>query len=171
MWGWIWCNGVIPIWNWGGISSKWRKRLNLDWAGMGLFRKFPAHKYLLWPDDAGKEGATKLATRLGLWRCSLINLPHKDANECLLKGISKEEIQGCFNAPVDLTPEAIVSPNYFSRVESWRSSWLLYLQLPSSIPYVRVSRIRLTDYLHPGAFTFCTQGALVGTSYRPKESK
>jgi len=39
------------------------------------------------------------------------------------------------------------------------------------IPYVRFSRIRLTDYLHPVAFTFCTQGASVGTSYRPKESK
>lgn len=65
-------------------------------------------------DAAGKEGAAKLATRLGLWRCSMINLPYKDANECLLKGISKEEIKGCFNTPVDLTPETIVSPDYFT---------------------------------------------------------
>jgi len=56
----------------------------------------------------------------------------------------------------------------FSRVESWRSGYVLYLQLPLIKPYVRFSRIRLSDYLHPVAFA---HGALVGTSYRPKESK
>lgn len=65
-------------------------------------------------DHAGKEGAAALAARLGLWRCSLINLPLKDANECLLKGIAPEEIIRCFNAPIDLTPETIVSPDYFT---------------------------------------------------------
>lgn len=65
-------------------------------------------------DHAGKEGAAALAARLGLWRCSLINLPLKDANECLLKGIAPEEIIRCFNAPIELTPETIVSPDYFT---------------------------------------------------------
>lgn len=65
-------------------------------------------------DEAGKEGAAKLAARLGLWRCSLIVLPYKDANKCLLEGVSSQEIQACFNSPVDLTPETIVSPEYFS---------------------------------------------------------
>lgn len=65
-------------------------------------------------DEAGKEGAAKLAARIGLWKCSLIELPCKDANECLIKGISKKEIQSCFNAPIDLTPETIVSPEYFT---------------------------------------------------------
>lgn len=65
-------------------------------------------------DEAGKEGAAKLAARLGLWRCSLIVLPYKDANKCLLEGVSSQEIQACFNSPVDLTPETIVSPEYFT---------------------------------------------------------
>jgi twinkle protein len=65
-------------------------------------------------DAAGKEGSAALAARLGLWRCSLINLPNKDANECLMKGVPAEEIIRCFNAPVDLTPETIVSPDYFT---------------------------------------------------------
>lgn len=65
-------------------------------------------------DTAGKEGAATLAARLGLWRCSLINLPCKDANECLMKGITTEEIINCFNSPIDLTPETIVSPDYFT---------------------------------------------------------
>jgi len=40
----------------------------------------------------------------------------------------------------------------FSRVESWRSGQKLYLQLPLIKPYVRFSRIRLSDHLHPEAF-------------------
>jgi hypothetical protein len=39
-----------------------------------------------------------------------------------------------------------------SRVESWRSCYELYLQLPLIKPYVRFSRIRLSDYLLPEAF-------------------
>lgn len=65
-------------------------------------------------DNAGKEGAANLAARLGLWRCSLINLPCKDANECLINGVKEDEIIKCFNAPIDLTPETIVSPDYFT---------------------------------------------------------
>jgi hypothetical protein len=38
-----------------------------------------------------------------------------------------------------------------SRVESWRSGYVLYLQLPLIKPYVRFSRIRLSDHLHPEA--------------------
>jgi hypothetical protein len=41
---------------------------------------------------------------------------------------------------------------YFSRVESWRSGQELYLQLPLIKPYVRFSRIRLSDHLLPVAF-------------------
>lgn len=64
-------------------------------------------------DSAGQEGAAKAASRIGLWRCSLIKLPKKDANECLRSGISTEDIITCFAHPIDLTPETIVSPDYF----------------------------------------------------------
>ncbi len=39
-----------------------------------------------------------------------------------------------------------------SRVESWRSGCELYLQFPLINPYVRFSRIRLSDHLLPVAF-------------------
>jgi twinkle protein len=65
-------------------------------------------------DDAGREGAVVLATRLGLWRCSLVALPLKDANECLLKGVTKEIIIQCFNNTKDLSPETIVDPSFFT---------------------------------------------------------
>lgn len=65
-------------------------------------------------DEAGKEGAAKLAARIGMWKCSLVILPLKDANECLKKEISLEEIVKCFSNSIDLTPETIVEPTYFS---------------------------------------------------------
>lgn len=34
-------------------------------------------------DDAGKKGAAEVAQRLGLDRVRIVNLPHKDPNECL----------------------------------------------------------------------------------------
>ena len=64
-------------------------------------------------DDAGRDGAVTLAARLGLWRCSLVILPCKDANECLLKGVAKDEIIECFNNTKELSPETIVDPSYF----------------------------------------------------------
>ena len=65
-------------------------------------------------DEAGREGAANLAARTGMWKCSLVALPLKDANECLKKGIPFEEIIKCFNNSIDLTPETIVEPSYFS---------------------------------------------------------
>jgi len=41
----------------------------------------------IWPDQdsAGLEMLRKMITRLGAWRCSVINVEYKDANEMLLK--------------------------------------------------------------------------------------
>lgn len=66
-------------------------------------------------DDAGKEGAQKLALRLGLWRCSIVELPLKDANECLKGGVSQEEINKCFEDSIDLVPGSLVNPSDFTQ--------------------------------------------------------
>lgn len=47
-------------------------------------------------DDAGKKGVGEIIDRLGRHRCFLVRLPMKDANACLQSGISKEEIDECF---------------------------------------------------------------------------
>ena len=65
-------------------------------------------------DDAGKEGASKVAVKLGLWNCSLVELPMKDANECLLKGVSKEIVEHCFDDTIELVPATLVSPTDFN---------------------------------------------------------
>jgi twinkle protein len=64
-------------------------------------------------DDAGHRGAMALASRLGLWRCSIVELPYKDVNECLLKKVSTDEIIKCLINAKELTPETVVSPKTF----------------------------------------------------------
>jgi twinkle protein len=43
-------------------------------------------------DEKGEEGAEKLAERLGAFRCRRVRLPAKDANECLVDGVTREAI-------------------------------------------------------------------------------
>jgi twinkle protein len=64
-------------------------------------------------DDAGQQGARDLAVKLGEWRCKLVTLPFKDANECLMKGIGKDAIDSCFDSAVDFKPDSLVTPMFF----------------------------------------------------------
>ncbi len=64
-------------------------------------------------DGAGQKAAQDLAVRLGEWRCKNVLLPFKDANECLLKGVTKETITECFVNADDFKPETLVTPMFF----------------------------------------------------------
>lgn len=44
-------------------------------------------------DTAGQSIIDNLVNRLGKWRCRNVLLPCKDANECLMKGMDKSEIE------------------------------------------------------------------------------
>jgi len=43
-------------------------------------------------DPAGQKGVAELCERLGRERVRVVNLPHKDANECLMQGVPKDDI-------------------------------------------------------------------------------
>lgn len=43
-------------------------------------------------DDVGREAAKEIARRLGEHRCRLVELPHKDINECLMAGMTTDEL-------------------------------------------------------------------------------
>jgi twinkle protein len=45
-------------------------------------------------DDTGKKAVSEIVDRVGRHRCRVVELPMKDANECLLQGISTSEIIG-----------------------------------------------------------------------------
>lgn len=46
-------------------------------------------------DKAGQEAVRDLVERLGRERCKVVTLPHKDANDCLMQGIPRDEMLGC----------------------------------------------------------------------------
>jgi twinkle protein len=61
-------------------------------------------------DSTGERGAEKLAERLGRYRCYYVRLPQKDANECLLAGYSREEINRCIEEAEEYRPKNLKTP-------------------------------------------------------------
>jgi len=60
-------------------------------------------------DKTGREATVEIIERLGRHRCKLVNLPEKDANDCLKEGVSFEQIQQAFDRAVVLDPVELKS--------------------------------------------------------------
>lgn len=65
-------------------------------------------------DKPGDEAAEEIANRLGRHRCLRVMLPRKDANECLVHGVPKAEIDRAIAEAVDLDPEGLSRPSGFA---------------------------------------------------------
>lgn len=65
-------------------------------------------------DSAGRDGAMALSDRLGRWRCYIVTLPFKDANECLKNHVPRETIRECLDNAQEMNPETLVMPNFFT---------------------------------------------------------
>jgi len=58
-------------------------------------------------DEAGQEAEKEIVRRLGAERCRLVKLPYKDANECLMKGVThfnKLLVESKSLDPIELKP-------------------------------------------------------------------
>jgi twinkle protein len=65
--------------------------------------------YLVFDKDvSGIDGAKELATKIGIWKCRLVELPGKDANECLKNGITRASICECFSNATELQPAYLI---------------------------------------------------------------
>jgi len=64
-------------------------------------------------DEAGWAAVAELVERLGRHRCRIVELPHKDANECLKAGISTKTIEEAFKAARTLDPEELKRASTF----------------------------------------------------------
>ena len=64
-------------------------------------------------DEVGQAAAKEIATRLGEHRCRLVKLPHKDINECLMAGISSDDIVGYLERASFFDPEELYSAREF----------------------------------------------------------
>lgn len=64
-------------------------------------------------DEEGQRTAQEIAKRLGLYRCRLMSLPYKDANECLQQGITPEEMSRLVEQAKPFDPAELKSASNF----------------------------------------------------------
>ncbi|STT37666.1 DNA primase (bacterial type) [Klebsiella pneumoniae] len=60
-------------------------------------------------DEVGREAAKEIARRLGEHRCRLVELPYKDINECLMAGVSEDDIWQCLGTAKFFDPDELCS--------------------------------------------------------------
>jgi twinkle protein len=65
-------------------------------------------------DAPGQKGLHELVKRLGNDRCRIVELPHKDVNECLMQGIGKDAIDICIQAARTQDPEELKQAGDFT---------------------------------------------------------
>ncbi len=71
-------------------------------------------------DEEGKIATQEILARLGQHRCKIVELPLKDANECLTSGISKDDMEYFFSQAVSVDPmELKDSSNASTKVKEW----------------------------------------------------
>lgn len=58
-------------------------------------------------DKIGEEAAEEIAMRLGRHRCVRVSLPRKDANECLVDGVSQVDMALALRDAANLDPEGL----------------------------------------------------------------
>jgi len=88
----------------GGGKGEKQAWVSNEWEALERFETI----YLCMDADfAGQEAVLELIDRLGRYRCRVVTLPMKDANECLTKGVEKETIQKCFDDAQQLSPETL----------------------------------------------------------------
>lgn len=83
-------------------------------------------------DDAGRDNAVQIADRLGKWRCKIVSLPFKDANECLVK---EATIAEHFEAASYEAPEMLARPTSFlERIQTNRNAGPERFGVPTAWP-------------------------------------
>jgi len=113
------CEGEIDAlsWNsWGipavslpnGVSDfEW---CDVDWEWLARFEKIYVSTDM---DEPGRACSLEICKRLGLHRCYIVTLPKKDANECLVTGMTREQIEACLKSAKGIELDEIKRPEDF----------------------------------------------------------
>ncbi len=81
-----------------------------DWKFLERFKEI----YLLMDNDtSGQSIIENLVNRLGKWRCRNVLLPYKDVNECLMKGVTKEEINESISSAAEFNITELKHCDYY----------------------------------------------------------
>lgn len=98
----------VPFGGGAGDKHRW---IEYEYDRLSIFDEI----YLCFDNDSvGEETIAELVRRLGRYRCRIVKLPKKDANECLQTGISKQEIDEYFLCSSTLDPEELKSAHTFA---------------------------------------------------------
>lgn len=91
----------LPFGGGTGAKHQW---LEHEFDNIAVFDEI----YLCLDNDKEGQAAThELIERLGRHRCRIVQLPGKDANECLQVGMSTEDIRKCFEEARALDPDEL----------------------------------------------------------------
>lgn len=65
-------------------------------------------------DETGREATAEIVTRLGRERCRIVVLPRKDANQCLIDGITREDMVQALTVAGTMDPEQLRQASSYS---------------------------------------------------------
>lgn len=91
----------VPFGGGGGAKQQW---IENEFERMARFERI----YVATDnDEEGDKAAAEIAQRLGRHRCFRVQLPHKDANACLMGGITRAEMDAAIENAESLDPEGL----------------------------------------------------------------
>src|SRR5690606_5075312 len=94
----------------GGKGAKQAQWIEAEFDRLAMFDSL----FLAMDDDGpGAEATAEIVQRLGRERCRIVKLPRKDANQCLIDGITREDIRKALGASRTLDPEQLVQASEY----------------------------------------------------------
>lgn len=91
----------VPFGGGGGRKQAWIE------SEFDRLARFEAIYLCLDDDGPGREAVAEISRRLGRHRCRVVTLPRKDCNECLVDGVSMDDIQAAIDASETMDPDDI----------------------------------------------------------------
>jgi twinkle protein len=71
-------------------------------------------------DDEGQKAAAAILERLGVHRCRLVELPMKDANECLTNGLTASDMTWIFSQAKSFDPQELCNYSFAKeKIKDW----------------------------------------------------
>lgn len=92
-----------------GVSDfEW---VDIDWDWLQRFEKIYVCMDM---DEPGQAAAQEVCKRLGLHRCYIVSLPHKDVNDCLKAGITRDQMLCFLSNAKQIELDEIKRPSQFT---------------------------------------------------------
>lgn len=115
------CEGEIDALTWNswsipavsvpnGVSDfEW---VDIDWDWLARFEKIYVSMDM---DEPGTQAAQDVCKRLGLHRTYIVSLPEKDANDCMVKGATRDSMLQCLSKSKPIELDEIKRPDAFKK--------------------------------------------------------